>query len=230
MKKVGIVGGMGPESTIPYYHDIVYGVQELVGKDYFPKLTIESINVFDVLEYCRLEKYDELTNYLEEAIHNLCKCHVDFIVLAANTPHIVYDRLVKHIEIPIISIVEETVTYAKKKQMKKIGLLGTRYTMEGEYYKAPFIRENIYIVVPKEDEITYVSKKISEELEYGIINEETRKEFYSIIQRMVNEDKIEGIILGCTELPLLIEDAHCPVSCLDSMDIHIKAIIDKIVE
>ena len=114
--------------------------------------------------------------------------------------------------------------------MKKIGLLGTRYTMEGEYYKAPFIRENIYIVVPKEDEITYVSKKISEELEYGIINEETRKEFYSIIQRMVNEDKIEGIILGCTELPLLIEDAHCPVSCLDSMDIHIKAIIDKIVE
>lgn len=86
MKKVGIVGGMGPESTIPYYHDIVYGVQEQVGKGFFPNITIESINVFEVLEYCKQEKYDELTNYLLEAINNLCKCSVDFILLFKGWP------------------------------------------------------------------------------------------------------------------------------------------------
>lgn len=93
MKKLGLVGGMGPESTIPYYHDIVYGVKEKAGKDFFPDLTIESVNVFEVLRLCGEEKYDELTEYLMKAINNLIKSGADFAALSANTPHIVFDRL-----------------------------------------------------------------------------------------------------------------------------------------
>lgn len=91
MKKLGLVGGMGPESTIPYYQDIVYGVQKKVGGNAFPQLTIESVNVFEVLELCRQEKYDELVEYLLQAIRNLEKSGVDFAALSANTPHIVFD-------------------------------------------------------------------------------------------------------------------------------------------
>lgn len=93
MKKLGLVGGMGPESTIPYYHNIVYGVQNRIRKKYFPNLTIESINVFDILKLCNEQKCDELTDYLMNAIQDLINRGVDFIVLSANTPHIVFDRL-----------------------------------------------------------------------------------------------------------------------------------------
>ena len=108
MKKLGLVGGMGPESTIPYYHDIVYGVQEAMGKSIFPELSIESVNVFNVLKLCDEKKYDELTEYLMRAINNLVKSGAEFAALSANTPHIVFDRLKEQSPIPLISIVETT--------------------------------------------------------------------------------------------------------------------------
>lgn len=105
MKKPGLVGGMGPESTIPYYHDIVYGVQEKVGKEFFPNLTIESVNVFEVLQFCKEEDYDGLTKYLMNAINNLIKSGADFVALSANTPHIVFDRLQEQATVPLVSII-----------------------------------------------------------------------------------------------------------------------------
>lgn len=108
MKKLGLVGGMGPESTIPYYHDIVYGVQSRIGKNFFPNLTIESVNVFDVLRLCDEQKYDELTDYLMTAITNLTKSGADFVALSANTPHIVFDRLKEQSTVPLVSIIDAT--------------------------------------------------------------------------------------------------------------------------
>ena len=108
MKKLGLVGGIGPESTIPYYHDIVYGVQKRIGKNFFPNLVIESVNVFDVLRLCNERKYDELTNYLIQAIINLIASGADFIALSANTPHIVFDRLQEWSLVLLVSIVEAT--------------------------------------------------------------------------------------------------------------------------
>ena len=104
MKKLGLVGGMGPESTIPYYHDIVYGVQKRIGKNFFPNLVIESVNVFDILRLCDEQKYDKLTNYLIQAIQNLIASGADFIALSANTPHIVFDRLQEQSSVPLVSI------------------------------------------------------------------------------------------------------------------------------
>jgi len=230
VKKAGIVGGMGPESTIPYYRDIVYGVQKIAGRDLFPNLTIESIDVFKVLEYCEKQQFEELCNYLMIAVNYLCKCDVDFIALAANTPHIVYDRLIERSPVPIISIVEETSREAQKKNLKKLGLMGTKFTMKGDYYKKPFIQRNINIVTPNEAEMYYISEKIAGELEHGIINMDTRANLYAIMDRMRQEEAIEGVILGCTELPLIIDPSNSPVPCLDTMKIHIDSIIQCIVK
>ncbi len=230
MKKLGLVGGMGPESTIPYYHDIVYGVQGCVMQDLFPNISIESVNVFEVLRFCREKKYDELTAYLMVAINNLIKCGADFVALSANTPHIVFDKLQEQSGVPLVSIVEATRNEAVRLNIKKIGLIGTIFTMTEDFFKKPFISSNIEVVVPNEDEMNFINEKISKELELGIVKEETLKSFVSIIERMKKECGIEAIVLGCTELPLLLNDEVSPVRCLDTMKIHVGTLVNMIVE
>lgn len=229
MKKLGLVGGMGPKSTMPYYHDIVYGVQNKAGKDIFPNLSIESVNVFDVLRLCGEQKYDELTDYLMNAIDNLVRSGCDFAALSANTPHIVFDQLQERSTVPLVSIVEATRDEAVRQNKRKLGLIGTVFTMTGSFFKKPFERSGIEIVIPTTEEMEYINRKISSELELGTIKEETLENFQKIIDRMKEDDDIEAIILGCTELPLILNDRVSPVPCLDTMKIHIKTLIDMIV-
>lgn len=229
MKKLGLVGGMGPESTIPYYHDIVYGVQEKVGGDVFPNLTIESVNVFEVLEYCKTQKYDELVAYLMKAINNLVKSGADFVALSANTPHIVFDKLQEQVKVPMVSIIEATRDEALRQNKKKLGLLGTFFTMTGEFYRKPFVDRSIEIVVPTVEEMELVNEKIASELERGIMTEETLQMLQKVIYRMKEEDGIEAIILGCTELPLILNDDVSPVPCLDTMKIHVNTLVNMII-
>lgn len=230
MKKLGLVGGMGPESTIPYYRDIVYGVQEALGKPIFPELSIESVNVFKVLELCGEKKYDELTEYLMNAINNLSNSGASFAALSANTPHIVFDRLNEQSPIPLISIVEATCEEANRRGLKKIGLLGTIFTMTGEFFKNPFGKSGIKVVIPSKSEMEMINEKISTELELGIVKEETLSVFQKVITRMKSEDEIEAIVLGCTELPLLLNDKVSAVPCLDTMQIHISSIVKTILD
>lgn len=230
MKKLGLVGGMGPESTIPYYHDLVYGVQDRIGEKYFPNLTIESVNVFDILRLCNEQKYDELTDYLMQAINNLIKSGADFVALSANTPHIVFDRLKEQSTVPLVSIVEAARDETIRLNKRKVGLLGTIFTMMGDFFKKPFYNSDIEIITPTAEEMEYINCKISSELELGIVKQETLQGFQKIIKRMAEEEGIEAIILGCTELPLLLNDEVSPVPCLDTMKIHIRHLIDRIVE
>lgn len=230
MKKLGLVGGMGPESTIPYYHDIVYGVQNRLGENFFPNLTIESINVFDVLRLCNEQKYDELTDYLMKAINTLIKSGADFVALSANTPHIVFDRLKEQSTVPLVSIVEVTRDEAVRLNKRKLGLLGTIFTMTGDFFKKPFYDSNIEIITPTTEEMEYINCKISSELELGIVKKDTLQGFQKIIKRMMEDERIEAIILGCTELPLLLNDEVSPVPCLDTMKIHIQHLINRIIE
>ena len=200
-----------------------------MGELIFPELSIESVNVFEVLRLCGEKQYDKLTEYLLGAINNLAKSGADFAALSANTPHIVFDKLKEQSPIPLISIVEATCEEAKLRGLKKIGLLGTIFTMTGEFFKAPFVKNGIQIIVPTESEIELINDKISTELELGIVKEETLLFFQKVISRMKNEDGIEAIVLGCTELPLLLNDEVSPVPCLDTMQIHVRSIIKTIV-
>jgi aspartate racemase len=180
MKKLGLVGGMGPESTIPYYHDIVYGVQKRTG--YFPPLTIESVDVFKVLELCKNEEYKKLSDYLMDAIFHLAESGADFAALSANTPHIIFDELQERSPIPLVSILESTCEEVKRRHISKVGLLGTIFTMDKDFYKRPFIRDQIEIITPNYHEKKLVNQKISSELELGIVKDETLAEFIEIIK------------------------------------------------
>lgn len=230
MKKLGLVGGMGPESTIPYYHDIVYGVQNKVGKNFFPNMTIESVNVFDILKMCELKQYEALINYLMAAINNLISSGVDFVALSANTPHIVFDELKNRSNIPLVSIIDATCNEAKRRNISKVGLLGTIFTMNGDFFKKPFTKNHIEVITPSDEEMDVVNQKISQELEFGIVKEETLSAFLKIVQRMKVEDGIQAIVLGCTELPLLFKGVQTPVECLDTMQIHIETLINMIID
>lgn len=230
MKKLGLVGGMGPESTIPYYRDIVYGVQKKLGTNTFPVLTIESVNLFDGLNFCKEKRYNELTEYLLQAILNLAACGADFAALSANTPHIVFDELQEKSPIPLVSIIKATSSETVKLKLNKVGLLGTIFTMTGDFFKKPFFENNIEVIVPTDDEMEYVNRKIYEELEVGIVKEDTLKNFQKIINRMKEENQIQAVILGCTELPLILNDTVSPVPCLDTMKIHVNTLVNMIVE
>lgn len=230
MKKLGLVGGMGPESTIAYYHDIVFGVKKRLFAQVFPPLTVESINMYEMLQLCSENRYDELVEFLLKPINNLIKSGADIIALSANTPHIVFDRLKEKADIPLISIVEASCCEAKRRQYSKLALFGTIFTMKSDFFKKPFRMQDMEITTPTEEEMTFINQKISSELEFGIVKADTLASFKEIITRMKEENSIDAVILGCTELPLLLSDKVSPVPCLDTMQIHIDTLIDLIVE
>ncbi len=230
MKKLGLVGGMGPESTIPYYHDIVYGVNEKLGGEVFPELAIESVNIFKMLSYFKQEDYDGLTEYLMDAVNHLIQGGADLVALSANTPHIVFDRLQELSAVPLVSIIEATKDDAVRLKYQRIGLLGTIFTMKGDFFRKPFEESGIEIITPTDEEMAYLNQKIISELELGIVKEDTLRDFQKVIRRMQEENGIEAIILGCTELPLLLSDETSPVPCLDTMKIHIQTLVEKILE
>lgn len=230
MKKLGLVGGIGPESTLPYYSGIVYGVQKKLGRNEFPPLTVESIDVFKVIRLCEAQQYEELLQYLLAAVQNLAAAGAQFAALSANTPHIVFDELQRRSPLPLVSIVQVTCDEAKRRGFTKLGLLGTAFTMSGTFFTEPFVRSGITVVTPSEAEQQYIGIKIPTELEFGIVNPETRQQFLGSISRMQRQQGIEAVVLGCTELPLLFKGVALPVACLDTMQIHIDSLVRYILE
>lgn len=228
MKKLGLIGGMGPQSTVPYYINIVYGVQQRTSPDYFPNLVIESLNVFEILKMIEREEYDTLTNHFIVALERLKAAGAEVAALTANTAHIVFDRLSARSPLPLVSIVQATVDEALRRGFRKVGLLGTIFTMQRDFYKVPFESAGIEVVIPNTDDCIYIDEKITSELELGIVNADTRRRFVDIIAAMAHEHGIESVILGCTELPLILDDSTSPLPCLDTVEIHCDTLIDTI--
>ncbi|SCK10096.1 aspartate racemase [Variovorax sp. HW608] len=230
MTKIGLIGGIGPESTIAYYRQIVNGVQSELGPKVFPRLSIETLNPFQVFSFCKEERYEDLAAYVLEAIDNLASSGAKFAALTGNTPNIVYDKLQARSRIPLISAISATVEAAQARGVTKVGLLGTVFTMTNSFFKRPFEDAGIEVVVPEAEQIAYIQTKIETELEHGIVKDETRSRFIEIIEQMKAKGGIQQIILGCTELPLLLDDGASPVPCLDTMQIHVAALVKTIAD
>lgn len=229
MKKVGIVGGMGPESTVDYYQSVITKFQEKIGsKEELPEFFINSINMYKMFKLLMNGQTVELINYLTDAVRKLEIVGADFVVMSANTPHIVFEQIQQKVHLPMISIVEETFLKAQELGLEKIGLIGTKFTMENDFFKKPFITDNKEIIVPNELDQQYIHTKIVEELEIGIVNNETKKEFLNIINNMINRDHIQGVILGCTELPMLIKKQDTTIHLFNTTEIHVNKIVDMI--
>ncbi|MCD8066329.1 MAG: amino acid racemase [Oscillospiraceae bacterium] len=224
--KLGLIGGTGPESTVVYYREIVYGVQQRAGRAFFPNLTVESLSVFDVLQFCELQDYDGLVQYLLGGVRSLAGAGAQCAALTGITPHIVFDELSALSPIPLVSMVETSCVRAEKQGLKKVGLLGTLPTMNAGFFQRAFASQGIEAVTPTESEKEYIGSKIETEIEYGKVIPSTQNEFCAIAERMEREEKIEALVLGCTELPLIFEGVRLPVPYLDVMRIHIDALID----
>ena len=158
-------------------------------------------------------------------ISSLHLAGAEFAVIASNTPHIVFDEIRSASPIPLLSIVEETCKRAQEMGLKNIGLMGTKLTMEAEFYKKPFISRGMSIVVPREEEQHTIHRRLFSEIELGIIKDSTREELLLIAKRMVEEDHIDSLILGCTELPLILTESRYGIPFLNTSAIHCESII-----
>lgn len=225
MKKLGLIGGTGPESTLVYYKEINRQIHMKTGGTAFPEISIESVNLYKALQYVADEKYEELSNYLSGAINNLINGGAELIALTAGTMHVVYDEIKDKIHVPLIGIPDAVSEAAALHKYNKVGLLGTIFTMQNDFFKKPFTEKGIDVVTPSNEEVILINERISKELEYGIIKDSTREELVNIIMKMKDEQAIEAVILGCTELPLILNSDNCPVDCLDIMDIHIGRLV-----
>lgn len=228
MKKLGLIGGTGPESTVVYYRKITSGVQKQLNRDVFPHLTIESLSVFEVLAFCEEQNYKGLTDYLLTGLQHLAAAGADCAALTGITPHIVYKQLCERTPLPVISMVDTACRYAVSKGFRRLALLGTLPTMTGTFFQEPFRAQNITVVTPNDPEKKFIADKISAELEFGLVMPETVRRMQEIAERIIADESVDAIVLGCTELPLLFEKMDLPAEKIDVMDVHIHALIDEI--
>lgn len=227
--RVGLVGGLGPESTIDYYRRILAAWDQ----DHpatAPNIVIDSI---DVRELLRLVATDlpALTKYLRASIVRLAAAGVDFIAMTANTPHIVFDELAPKSPVPLISIVEACAAEAQSRGLCRLALLGTRFTMEAPFYRTVFARTGVAVIAPNAEDRYWVHERYVEELLKGKFLDETRNEFVTLISRLRDEERIDGVILGGTELPMLLSASNVAgVPLLDTTDLHVAAIVKRLAD
>lgn len=229
MKTVGIIGGIGPESTIEYYRLIIAAYRKQRSGGGYPSIIINSVDMTKMLGLVTANDLESLAGYLTVQVRRLARAGADFGVLASNTPHMVFDEVSRRSPIPLISIVEATCASAKSLKLKRVGLLGARFTMEARFYPDMFSSAGITLVVPEAGEREYIHEKYMNELVNGVLLPETREGLFKIIDRMRERDDIEGLILGGTELPLILtDDYHNGIPLLDTTSIHVERIVAEL--
>jgi len=227
MKKMGIVGGLGPESTLYYYRifiDLCRQIEELDGG--YPEVVIYSVNMREILALRSSGQEDAAQTKLLEAIDSLHKAGADFAIIACNAMHQYYDEIVSKSPIPLLSIVEEACKEVARFGLAKVGLFGAAPTMKTGFYQKVFNKSGISMVVPSDEEQAYISGKVVVELAKGLFLDETRDAYLKIARRMKDEQSIQGLILGCTEIPLLLTkscEENLGISLFDTSKIHMQA-------
>jgi aspartate racemase len=228
MKILGIIGGLGPESTIEYYQNITALYRERQRDGSYPEFIINSVNLKKGLDFMDANNLAGMANYLLEEIGKLARAGANFGLISANTPHIVFDEVAPKSPLPLISIVEATCASAKARGLKKLALFGTRFTMQGTFYPKVFSREGIELVVPDPTDQDYLHDKYLNELVPGKFLPETRAGLLAIVDRMKAKIDIDGVILAGTELPLILRDAdHNGIPLLNTTKIHCEAAVDQ---
>lgn len=226
MKTIGIVGGIGPESTVEYYRHIISFYRARVTDGSYPPVLINSVDLKRMVNLVTAGKLAELTSFLLDEIRRLADGGAKVGLIAANTPHIVFDEVSTQSPIPLVSIVESARDAAFDLGLTKVGLLGTRFTMDGQFYPEVFARKGIAIAVPPAEDRAFVHAKYVDELVNGVIRPQTRKELLSIIARVKASDGIQGIVLGGTELPLILKEAsYAGIPCFDTTRLHVERVV-----
>jgi len=219
LKTIGLIGGMSWESTVTYYKIINEVIKEKLGGLHSAKCVLYSVD-FQEIEECQANgNWEKSGEILGEAAYNLEKAGADFIVICTNTMHKVVKQIKEKISIPILHIAEMTAEKILEKGLKNIALLGTKYTMEQDFYKSKLIEKGINVIIPDKNDIEIINEVIYDELCLGTINSDSKKKFLEIVDKLRSKGA-EGIILGCTEIGLLIKNEDTDVPLFDTAIIH----------
>lgn len=231
MKMLGMIGGVGPESTIDYYKNIIAMYRERKPDGHYPQFVINSIDLQEGIDFLEADNLAGMADFLLDEIKKLSPAGAEFGIIAANTPHIVFDQVAARSPIPFISIVEATCEYAKARGMQRLALFGTRYTMSADFYQKVFAREGIELVVPEPKDQDYIHEKYFAELVPGIFLPQTREKLLAVIDRMKAKIDIEGVTLAGTELALILRgESHNGVALLDTGKIHCQAAVNEMLK
>ncbi len=229
MKKIGIIGGLSAESSVEYYKILIKEYNRRVGGSSSPLLIIDSLDLSEVVGLMSQGNWDGVFNIIHQSAVNLEKAGAEVIIIATNTVHKVFDRVENEIETPMISILDVTAEAVKSLSLKKVGLLGTIFTMQLDFFQKVFQKYSLEIIVPNEEDQEYVNKVIFDELTFHILTHESKKGYLEVIERL-KEEGAEGVILGCTEIPLLIQQEDCPIPVFDTTTIHALATLEYSLE
>ena len=220
MKRIGILGGMSYESTIKYYDLILQKYYDKYNDYNYPEIIIFSLNFQKVIDHELGNDKAKYIEYLMSGIKSLENGGATFIIMAANSPHAVYNELKKLSAIPLISIVKATAEAARTEDMKKLLLLGIKFTMQSTFYQDICRVLDIDVITPSNDEQNIIDKIIFDELVIGFFKQESKKRLLQIIK---NYNDVDGVILGCTELPLILSQRDIDIKLLDTVELHVEA-------
>lgn len=221
MKLIGLIGGMSWESTVTYYQILNNTIKEKLGGLHSAKCLLYSVD-FHEIEKCQSNgEWEKSAHILSEAAKSLEKAGAEFIIICTNTMHKVANEIQEVISIPILHIADATVQELKKENIKKVALLGTKYTMEQDFYKSKLIENEIEVLIPNAEDINLVNRIIYDELCLGIISEHSKQVYINIIDKLAKQGA-QGAILGCTEIGLLIQQKDTKIPLFDTTLIHGK--------
>ena len=229
MKTLGIVGGIGPESTIEYYRFILEGYRARVSDGSAPHLLIDSLDVNRGIAMLEANDLAGLTTYISASVERLARAGAEIALIAANTPHLVFDPVQERSPIPLLSMVEAVCDHARGLGLKRLGLVGTAFTMRARFYPDAFVRRGLELITPNDGEKAVIHEIYLGELLKNRFMPESRSAILRVIERMRDEEQIEAMVLAGTELPLLLRLAEPEgVRFFDTTMIHVAAAVEAI--
>ena len=227
MKTTGIIGGLSPQSTMKYYQWLNEGVEQRLGKYHSARILLSSVDFGEFVALKNKDDWETQARILVEQAQALERCGADFIILATNTMHKMAEQIENALKIPFLHLAEATADRIKELNLKTIGLLGTRYTMEMDFYKKRLVRKGLNVLIPEKQEREIINNIIYEELCYGVIKSTSRSKFKEIIKGL-EEKGAQGVILGCTEITLLVGQRDSSIPVFDTTKIHVEKSLEYI--
>ena len=225
MKAIGLIGGITWYSTLDYYRLLNELVNKRLGGAYSAKIILNSVEFAEIRRLTEALDWPGLAVIMRKAAQQIEAAGADCLMIGANTMHNIADEVQAAINIPVIHIAEVTATAVKQRELKKVALLGTKYTMQLDFYKDKLAKQGIAVIIPGEEDIAFINNSIYNEFGKGIFSAATKQKYLDIINSLV-EDGAEAMIFGCTEIPILIKQTDCTVPVFDTALVHATAAVD----
>lgn len=225
MKKIGILGGISAASTVEYYTKILQLYYDMKHDYYYPEINIESLNFQYFTDLENQNNMNEYKKYILAGIANLERADCDVVIMSANSPHSVFPSIKENVKVPMISIVESVKKFALENGMKKLLLTGIKYTMKSTFYQEELSKSGIEVIVPSDEEKDVINNIIFGELAINIISPESQTKYLDILEKYAEHFDIDGVILGCTELPALADGLKCSVPYINSLELHCSDVL-----